>query len=155
MDIVIVPFGSPLYERTKAFRAAILRTPLGLQWSEQDLAGEESQIHIAAVDPAESVVGTVLLKPQSKATAKLRQMAVSERFRGSGLGRKLVLFAEQVARDRGLAAVELHARVSAVSFYAKLGYATEGDVFTEVTVPTVRMTKTLTPNSARQEHLTD
>jgi GNAT superfamily N-acetyltransferase len=148
IEITMVPFGTPLYERTKRFREALLRTPLGLELSEQDLAGEQSQIHIAAVDRVGVVRGTVLLKPISEDTVKLRQMAVCDKVQGAGLGRKLVTFAEQVAKERGFKIIEMHARVSALGFYEKLGYATEGEKFIEVTVPTILMKKALVPPHA-------
>ncbi len=142
-DITIAPFGTPLYERTKALRDAVLRIPLGLRLSEKDLAGEESQIHIAAVAPSGEVLGTVLLKPLPENTVKLRQMAVSDKAHGTGLGRRLVLFAEQVAKEKGFTEMEMHARVSALGFYQKLGFAPEGETFIEVTVRTILMKKAL------------
>jgi GNAT superfamily N-acetyltransferase len=143
VDIAIVAFGTPLYEHTKMFREAMLRQPLGLRWSAQDLIGEESQIHIAALALSGAVVGTVLLKPLSEDAVKLRQMAVSREMQGIGLGKKLVLFAESAAKDRGFQRIELHARISAQAFYQKLGYRIEGAAFTEVTVPTILMKKAL------------
>ena len=145
IDIAIVPFGSPLYERMKVFRQAVLRIPLGLRLSEADLAGEESQIHIAAVSPSDEVMGTVLLKPVSEDWIKLRQMAVSDKSQGTGLGRRLVTFAEQAAQDSGCNEIRMHARLSALGFYEKLGYAQQGDTFIEATVPTILMKKALVP----------
>jgi predicted GNAT family N-acyltransferase len=42
-----------------------------------------------------------------------------------------------------LNAVVLHARETAVSFYKKLGYTKEGNVFEEVGIPHWKMTKPL------------
>ncbi len=143
IDISVVPFGSALYEGTKTLRQAILRTPWGLRLSAKDLDGEESQIHIAAVDGSGNVRATVILKPLTQEIVKLRQMAVAEAAQGTGLGKRLVLFAEQEAIRRGFAQMELHARVTALGFYEKLGYISEGEPFIEATVPNIRMTKTL------------
>ena len=137
-----VPFGSGLYEACKLVRAEILRRPLGLSLSAQDLEGEERQIHIAAIEDGE-VVGTVVLKPLSHSVMKLRQMAVAPHRHGSGLGRELVRFAETVAAARGAETIEMSARCSAQGFYERLGYQTEGGEFIEVTVPTVKMVRQL------------
>jgi predicted GNAT family N-acyltransferase len=130
-----------LYAASQYFRNQILREPLGLKLNEKDLEGEEKQIHIAAIDENEKIVGTVLLKPIGKTLIKLRQMAVIDALQGKGVGKKLILFAESLANSRGYQTIELHARVSAQTFYTKLGYQAEGPVFIEASVPTIRMTK--------------
>ena len=142
LEIIEISFGSLLYEQSKTFRHEILRRPLGLTLSAADIVDEDKQIHIVALEAGE-VLGTVLLKPLNDGVVKLRQMAVSPRTQGSGCGRKLVLYAEQTAVSRGFGVIELNARVSARGFYEKLGYAAFGDEFIEVTVPTIKMVKSL------------
>jgi predicted GNAT family N-acyltransferase len=142
MVIKEIPYGSPLYEATKAFREEVLRRPLGLVLSDKDIAGEDTQIHIAAME-GETVVGTVLLKPLSGGCIKLRQMAISPTLQGNGAGRQLVQFAESVAKVRSSHTMEMHARVFAQGFYEKLGYQATGEPFIEATVSTIKMTKTL------------
>ncbi|MDE3059625.1 MAG: GNAT family N-acetyltransferase [Pseudomonadota bacterium] len=141
--IAIIPHASPAYEQARLLRERILRLPLGCTLSEKDTEGEEAQIHIAAMDDASAVIGTLLLKPLPNAVVKFRQMAVDSAMQRAGLGRKLVAFAEQTARERGFAFVELNARMYAAGFYEKLGYAAEGEPFTEVALPHIRMTKRL------------
>lgn len=144
-DVVVireVVFGSPLYRRTVAFRDRHLRQPLGLALGAADLVDEDRQIHVAAVADG-SVLGTVVLKPSGSALMKLRQMAVAPEAGRRGLGGRLIGFAEAVARQRGAGRIEMNARTSAQAFYEKLGYAATGPVFTEVTVPHVRMAKRL------------
>jgi GNAT superfamily N-acetyltransferase len=142
IEVVIVPFGSLLYERAKVCREEVLLGPLGLRFSPQDIEGEESQTHIAAVDRQSTVVGAVILKPLSEYCVKLRQMAVARKEQGIGLGRKLVSFAEKTAEQRGFKEIELDARIPALGFYEKLGYAPEGSPFFQYT-PLITMRKTL------------
>ena len=52
-------------------------------------------------------------------------------------------FAENLARDRGIKKIEMHARKAAVGFYEKLGYKVKGDEFEEVTIPHYVMEKAL------------
>jgi len=136
-----VPFGSAVYELTKAFREDILRRPLGLVLSAHDLHGEDQQIHIAAVGSNNAILGTVVLKPVSPNVIRLRQMAVAPALRGTGIGRGLVRFAEMLAVAKGFQTIEMHARVSARGFYERLGYQSTGVEFIEVTVPTIKMTR--------------
>lgn len=138
-----IPYGSALYESSKALRNEILRRPLGLVLSEKDVAGEDQQIHIGAVTEDARVVGSVTLKPLSPTVIKLRQMAVAASEQGSGLGRKLVTFAEQLAYSKGYRLMETHARVVAQGFYEKLGYVAEGDVFIDIQVEHILMKKPL------------
>jgi predicted GNAT family N-acyltransferase len=116
--------------------------PLGLMLSEQDLQGEERQSHLVAIDGRGRVVGCVLVAFTEKG-AKIRQIAIEEGNRGRGIGTKLMTGAEQIVRSRNLDSVTLHARQTARRFFEKLGYAAVSDVFTEMTIPHVKMEKIL------------
>ncbi len=142
MEIQEIPYSSELYKKSLDFRFKILRKPLGLEWSLKDLADENKQIHIVAIRDGE-IFGTVVLKPVSEFRMKLRQMAVDEVLQGSGVGRKLVQFGEKLAQEKGFREIEMVARVSALGFYEKLGYKSEGEEFEEVTVRSINMVKNL------------
>lgn len=130
------------YSLEKELRNRVLRKPLGLMLSEQDLQGEDRQSHLVAMDGRGRVVGCVLVAFTAKG-AKIRQIAIEEGHRGRGIGTNLMEGAEHIVRDRSLASVTLHARLTARRFFEKLGYAAVSDVFTEVTIPHVRMEKIL------------
>ena len=142
LTIQPVIFDSDLYQKSLDLRYKILREPLGLIWSKKDLDSEESQFHISAICD-QKIVGTVVLKPVSKTRIKLRQMAVDNHLQGSGIGKKLVLFAENLAKSKDFQEIEMIARMSALDFYKKLGYKTEGEEFEEVTVRSINMIKNL------------
>lgn len=137
-----IAFGSDLYDQTACFRDCHLRRPLGMVLAAADVAGEDHQIHIAAVQGGH-VVATVVLKPLSPARVKLRQMAVDPARRGTGLGRSLIRFAERLARERGFDTIEMSARTSATGFYEKLGYHAVGAGFREVGLPHITLTRSL------------
>lgn len=59
----------------------------------------------------------------------LGRLAVSSAARGLGVGAALVRAIEEAARERGLAAVDLHAQTHATGFYERLGYAAYGAEF--------------------------
>jgi predicted GNAT family N-acyltransferase len=128
------------YEQEKELRNRVLRLPLGLMLSEQDLQGEDRQSHLVAMDGRGRVVGCVLVAFTERG-AKIRQIAIEEGQRGRGIGTKLMTHAEQIVRDRNLGVVTLHARQTARRFFEKLGYAAVSDVFIEVTIPHVKMKK--------------
>jgi len=68
---------------------------------------------------------------------------VLNNLQGKGIGRALMQFAENIARDRGFRRITMHARKSATGFYEKLGYTVSGGEFEEVTLPHVVMEKRL------------
>lgn len=142
MIVQEVAYHSHWYEKSKQLRQDVLRTPIGLVLSDKDTAGEEQQMHIAAIDENE-VVGVVILKPLENGIIKFRQVAVSQLLHGKGLGRQVMAFAESFARSKGYVSVEMSARTSAQIFYEKLGYHAIGDIFTEVGLNTIKMIKTL------------
>lgn len=117
-----------------ALREMILRKPLGLSFSQDDLKNEEQYIHIAFYDD-DTLEGCCMLVPLDTTTVQLRQMAVTAGLQGKGIGRSIMQFAENIARDRGYRKMVMHARKSALGFYQKLQYNKVGEEFTEVTLP--------------------
>ena len=77
-DIVVfeAPLGSDLYRQALALREAILRRPLGLSISAEELADDETRQHFCALWFGR-VVGSVSLKPLGEALLQLKQMAVA------------------------------------------------------------------------------
>jgi ribosomal protein S18 acetylase RimI-like enzyme len=73
----------------------------------------------------------------------MRQLAVDEEARGRGIGRMMVRYAEDLARELGFRRMVLHAREPAVPFYELLSYTRVGDRFTEVTIPHWAMVRVL------------
>ena len=134
--------GSPDYDAAVALRRRILRTPLGLDFTPEQLAAEAADTHLAAfIDGV--IAATVVLSPYDATALKLRQMAVDPALQGQAVGAQLLSAAEDHARADGKARIVLSARVTAEGFYARHGYVRESEVFTEVTIPHVRMAKNL------------
>jgi predicted GNAT family N-acyltransferase len=87
----------------------------------------------------DEVVGTGRLLPDGT----IGRMAVAEQVRGEGVGAVVLARLEERARERGLAAVELHAQVHATGFYDKAGYVPFGDVYLEAGIEHQSMRKAL------------
>ena len=129
----ILEHGSSLQQLSLELRYQILREPLGLTFTDQDLYGEDQQVHIAAVHENQ-VLAVLLLKPNNT-TLKMRQVAVQNAFQGKGIGKALVSFSEQWAKAKGYTQIQLHARDTAIPFYLSLNYTLQGDGFSEVGIP--------------------
>ncbi|HJV21948.1 MAG TPA: GNAT family N-acetyltransferase [Holophagaceae bacterium] len=137
-----IPHLSPAYALAVALRHEVLRVPLGLRFTEAQLASEADSHHLALFD-GERLVGTLLLTPREGGAVQMRQVAVDPNRQGGGVGRSLVEEAERFARQQGFARMTLHARDTAVGFYERLGYAAVGDPFVEVGIPHQGMEKPL------------
>jgi len=123
-------------------RFEILRKPLGLIFSDDELEKEKEDILIGAFDD-EKILACCLITKENPQTCRLRQMAVQNNLQGKGIGATMMNFAENVARDRGFRIMSMHARKTAIGFYEKLGYKVSGDEFQEVTIPHFVMQKIL------------
>ena len=137
-----IDIGSPEYHAAVRLREKVLRAPLGLVFSEAELAVEPDCFHLAAIAEGE-VVAILLLQPIEAGTVRMRQVAVNPDRQRSGSGSQLVRFAEGFAREHGFRRMVAHARGTAVGFYQRLGYATEGESFMENTIPHVLVAKAL------------
>lgn len=136
------PLGSDFYRQALVLREQILRKPLGLRVSQEELADDAMRQHFCAVELG-AVIGTISLRPLDEETLHLKQMAVSQARRDSHVGARLLAHAEAWGVDAGFRLMIAHARVGAEGFYFKLGYAQEGEAFEEHTIPHVRVTKRL------------
>ena len=74
---------------------------------------------------------------------QMRQVAVSEKKQGRGIGRDLVRFAEALVWAERGDEIFLHAREPVIEFYRSLGYVGEGEMFTEVGITHIKMRKVL------------
>jgi ribosomal protein S18 acetylase RimI-like enzyme len=142
MALKMIDHGSKEYQQMVHLRNEILRKPLGLTFTQEELEKEKEEILIGAFEE-EKMLGCCMLIKESPAVVRLRQMAVLNNLQGKGIGRALMQFAENIARDRGFRKITMHARKSAIGFYEKLGYQVSGDEFHEVTIPHHIMEKPL------------
>lgn len=142
MNIQIINFGSLQYLQSVDLRYRILRKPLNLVFTQEFLLQDKYQHHIAAFDNKQ-LIGILLLKPIDNITFQMRQVAIDNNYQGKGIGKQLVIFAENFAVQKHISKIILHARQNAVNFYLKLGYNIIGDEFIEVTIPHYYMEKIL------------
>jgi len=148
MQVRCHDYGSPGYEACLELRRRVLREPLGLDWSEADLVGEEEQRHFGLHEGG-TLVACLVICPPEHGIVKLRQMAVEVAWQGRGVGRKLLDDVMDLLREEGVREVELHAREAAAGFYERLGFEREGDRFLEVGIPHWKMMRKVEPRSGR------
>ena len=142
MQFTEIEWQSDLYDQEIQLRLELLRIPLRLTFSDQQLQEESSDLHFGMLDGGQ-VVACAVIVPLSHSAAKLRQMAVATTHQKQGIGTRLVKSIESTLRDRQFQEIELHARDVALGFYERLGYRKQGSQFIEVGIPHWRMTKSL------------
>ena len=131
MPLKQITHGSSDYKKMVDLRARMLRTPLGLTFTKTELDNEKDDLLIAAFDE-DKMLGCCILTKEDEQTLRLRQMAVKNNLQGKGIGAAIILFGENLARDKGYKKITMHARNTAIGFYEKFGYKVTGEEFVEV-----------------------
>jgi GNAT superfamily N-acetyltransferase len=142
MALKIIDHGTKEYQQMIKLRDDVLRKPLGIGFTKEELESEKNNMLIGAFED-DDMLGCCMLVEEKPGTVRLRQMAVLNDLQGKGIGRALMNFAENLARDSGYSILSMHARKDAVGFYEKMGYKVNGDEFTEITIPHYVMEKRL------------
>ena len=142
MGLKQIDHGTREYKQMITLRRQILRQPLGLSFSEEELEKEKNDILIAAFDD-DNMLGCCMLTTINNHTLRIRQMAVQNNLQGKGVGASLMSFIENLARDKGYRRLMMHARDTAIGFYERFGYKLRGDQFIEVGIAHHVMEKAL------------
>src|SRR5438876_6084097 len=103
--------GSREYEETVALRYDVLRRPLGIGFTPEQLGKEISDFHLACYCNG-TLAGCMVLTPGNGTEIRMRQVAVAEGIQRQGAGSALVKYSERLARGMGCAEMILHARES-------------------------------------------
>ncbi len=109
------------------------KVPADLEWDIRDA----QCLHAVAYDDDGKPIGTGRLLPDGH----IGRMAVSEEARGTGVGAQILRLLMEQARLRGQLGVQLNAQLTAESFYAREGFAREGELFDEAGIQHVHMTR--------------
>ena len=129
-----IALNSSEYRTSLALREEVLRKPLGLVWTAEELAKEKASVHVGCFRDDE-LVGALVLTPEDVTTVRMRLVAVAPMHQGQGVGSALVACAEDVAKRLGYRRMVARARETAVPFYRKHGYGVEDETFVQVGLP--------------------
>lgn len=142
--MIDIDFGSSRYNELVELRYKILLEPLGLKFLDSFRAKEANYLHIGCIEQLDDkLVGGLILAPLDNEKIRLMQVAVDTVYRGEGVGRELVKYAEKRAKEAGYSQIIMHAMLSVVGFYEKFGYHAEGDIFDEQGITFIKMVKDL------------
>jgi N-acetylglutamate synthase-like GNAT family acetyltransferase len=142
MALKIIDYGTHEYRLMLKLREDLLRKPLGISFTKEELEKEKNDVLIGAFDD-DDILGCCMLVEKEPGVVRLRQLAVLNNLQGKGVGTAILQFSENLARDLGYKKITMHARKNTVDFFEKLGYQTVGDEFIEITIPHFEMMKEL------------
>ena len=79
-------------------------------------------------------IGTARLVTLSESIGsigRIGRMAVLPKYRGQGVGRRLLEALLKASQSQDIKQVELHAQVSVIPFYEQFGFIAQGDIYDE------------------------
>lgn len=137
-----IEYGTDEYEVSIDIRNEAFRKPWGLDIRDEDLSSDKDMEMYGGYLNGK-MIATIFLAKDDQDTARVKSVAILKEYRKHGLGRYLMDFIEDKAREKGYTKVNLMGRVSVEGFYHKLGYKTLSDPFDYHTIPHIDMTKNL------------
>ena len=140
--VLVIPHGSDLYSEMVQLRYRVLREPLGLTYTQEQLDAEHSYLHLALIESGQ-IVACLYQYLQEPGVARVKQVAVDLHLQGKGFGRRIMLEAEKIAFAMGAERCFLHARSNVAEFYTRIGYEPVGEPFEEVGIAHQAMLKML------------
>lgn len=116
--------------RTQVFIAE-QNVPAHEEWDDADAVSW----HFLAFTAEARAIGVARLTPGGQ----FGRLAVAMAWRRRGVASAITLAALEAARERGQRELFLHAQTHALGFYARFGFAPEGDEFSDAGIPHRRM----------------
>lgn len=123
MLIVKIPATPKEWEQYYNLRFTVLREPWGQLKGSEVLKDEDQADHAMIVDSeTDEIVGVARMQTNTPTQGQVRCVAVSPDVQGKGVGKLLMKYLEDVAKEKGIKEIVLDARENAVKFYQSIGY---------------------------------
>lgn len=132
-----------LGDRARAVRAPVFIEEQGIHRDDEWDALDDTAVHAVVGNRLGGSVATGRLLAEAAGVARIGRVAVLRLLRGAGLGEAVIGALETVARARGDTEVRLSSQRSAVGFYRRLGYETQGEPYEEAGIPHIGMRRSL------------
>ena len=105
-----------------ALRFSVLREPWNQPVGSEVLADEDQAIHAIAVENGE-VLGVARMHESAEKQGQVRCVATATKAQGTGIGKAIMAYLEEKAKQKGWTEIVLEARENAVPFYQAIGYS--------------------------------
>ena len=144
LKFIDIEFGSSRYKELLDLRYKVLLQPLGLKFLDSFREEEATFLHVGCIESStDELIGVLILVPIDNDEIRIMQVAVDVIHQGEGIGRKLIQYTEKIAKEIGYERIVMHAMLSVVGFYEKLGFKQDSELFEEKGISFIRMVKDL------------
>ncbi len=126
-----IEYGTNDYDAMVQLRYDVLRKPLNLHFTQEQLKQDVNNIHLGYFIHSK-LVACVMLLPEQDGKMRMKQVAVQMDLQNSGIGKKIIQASEEYSKLHGYTYMYCHARDVAIPFYLKSGYSIKGEEFYEV-----------------------
>ena len=142
--VQLIRYDSREFRQAARLRYKLFFAEHNLPWNIVHDRDRSNYFH-AAILIRDEVVAYGQLVPHDDRVYRVCQMVVAPEYQGQKLGSKILLFLIDTAKQEGAIALTLNARLTAVGFYQKFGFQTQGIQFPSSTtgVPHITMKKKL------------
>ena len=124
----LIAYNSPEFQQASKLRYELFFALHDLPVSIVTDSKQANYFH-AAIAIDRKVVAYGQLVPHQDRIYQICQMVVATEYQRQGLGKKILLFLIDIARQEQAIAITLNARLTAIGFYQKLGFQTHGTHF--------------------------
>jgi len=104
-----------------------------------DQDGKDSELEHFLIVRGNEPAGCLRFRPLDNSTIKLERIAILSKFRGLGLGKKLVLAAVKEANKRNYQNLVMYAQYYLLDYYGNLGFIAVGEPFYEANIKHIKM----------------
>lgn len=132
LEFNIINYNSPEYQKALRLREDVMRKPLGLLLSEEDVKDDGKRIHISediimmsSFANDELICGCSLRIIHHK-IAHIYSVFVKQELQNKGFGQRLMAYAENYAKSQGAKRLYVEGRKAAKNFYQKCGFSSCG-----------------------------
>jgi ribosomal protein S18 acetylase RimI-like enzyme len=147
-----IKYHSQEFQQACQLRYELFYAAHGLSWDVVQDKRQANYFH-GAILKQNLLVAYGQLVPQANRIYQICQMVVKPGYQGQNFGSRILLFLIEQAKQEGaiakrrrsLIALTLNARLSAVGFYQKFGFQTQGTQFPSSTtgIPHITMNRTI------------
>lgn len=128
-----------LKNRIYSVRSPVFEIEQGVSRAIERDGFDKDCIHVLAYDDNNEPVGTARLMPDGK----IGRMAVIKEWRKKGIGGKMLAALIETASEKKMDQLFLNSQKTAVGFYSKFGFKSQGSEFIEADIIHIKMVKHL------------
>lgn len=118
---IISPSSNEEWKQYYQLRFDVLREPWNQAPGSEVLADEYNAIHAMVIEN-ECAIGVARMHESGPMQGQVRCVAVASSQQGKGVGKLLMNYLEEIAKEKKWKEIILEARENAVPFYERLGY---------------------------------